>query len=86
MCSAKSLIDDVAVQMVLSLHHQNFHFLFKYSNLSTINTFTFFSNGLVSTSSKLLLSIQMVLPLHYQNFHFHTSKYSLVFHYLPGIV
>ena len=58
MCSAKSLIGDVAVQMVLSLHHRNFHFLFKWSYLSTINTFTFFSNDPVSPSSKLSMSIQ----------------------------
>ena len=58
MCSAKSLIGDVAVQMVLSLHHRNFHFLFKWSYLSTINTFTFFSNDPVSPSSRLSMSIQ----------------------------
>ena len=58
MCSAKSLIGDAAVQMVLSLHHRNFHFLFKWSYLSTINTFTFFSNDPVSPSSRLSMSIQ----------------------------
>ena len=58
MCSAKSLIGDVAVQMVLSLHHRNFHFLFIWSYLSIIKTFNVYSNDPVSPSSKLLMSIQ----------------------------
>ena len=84
MCSAKSLIGDVPVQMVLSLHHRNFHFLFKWSYLSTSilslsfqmilslhhQNFQCLFKSPVSPSSKLSLSVQMVLPLHHRNFHF----------------
>ena len=49
------------IQMVLSLNHQYFHLLFKWSCLSTIKTFNVYSK---------------VLSLLHQNFHFLLFKWS----------